>query len=88
MRVVIVLHSPHFERAFKKLPRSVRLEALTREKWFRADCFDSRLKTHKLSGRLADAWAFSVTQKYRIPFRFITDTEVVFDDIDDHDMYR
>lgn len=88
MRITLVLRSSHFDRSFKRLTRKVQLESMVAEEWFRVDCFDSRLKTHKLSGKLEGVWAFSVTQKHRVLFRFITDTEVVFDEIGDHDIYR
>lgn len=88
MRIATVLYSSRFKRNFKKLPRQLRLKVFVREKWFRNDCFDPRLRTHKLSGKMEGEWTFSLTQKYRVIFRFITDFEVVFDDIGDHTVYK
>ena len=81
-------YSSHFDRAFKKLPDGIQVLAEKREAIFRADPFDSRLKTHKLHGKYANFWSFSVDKKYRIVFRFVTKGKVVFLDADDHDLYR
>jgi addiction module RelE/StbE family toxin len=37
---------------------------------FTHDPLDSRLKTHKLSGKLNGLWAFSVSSDCRVIFRF------------------
>ena len=47
--------------------------------------YDTRLKTHKLSGRLADLWSFSVDYDCRIIFYFENDTVIVLQDIGTHD---
>ena len=78
----------HFLRALKKLPVQVKLLAATRELIFRKDCFDSRLETHKLGGKYKEHWAFSIDYHYRIMFRFLSDTEVLFEDTDNHKIYR
>ena len=62
--------------------------AIIREKIFRNNCFDSRLKTHKLTGSLKDYWAFSVTHSERILFRFINEKEVIFYKIGTHQIYK
>jgi len=62
--------------------------AIIREKIFRNNCFDSRLKTHKLTGSLKDYWAFSVTHSERILFRFINEKEVIFYKIGTHEIYK
>jgi mRNA interferase YafQ len=36
-----------------------------------ADAFHSRLKTHKLSGRLKDSWTASAGYDLRIVFKFV-----------------
>ncbi len=88
MRINCVHYSPHFKRSFKKLSRPVQLEYLVREKWFRKDPFDSRLKTHRLSGNLKGLLSFSLSRSHRVLFFFITDTEVGFYDVGDHTIYR
>ena len=63
-------------------------EVLEREKIFREDCFDPRLKTHKLHGKHKDVWSFYITYKYIIIFRFITEHSVEFIDVGDHSIYQ
>lgn len=50
--------------------------------------FDSRLRTHKLSGELSGAWAYSVNYNYRVIFRFLKGDEVIYYDIGTHDIYK
>lgn len=88
MRVLKICYSTHFKRAYKKVPDDLKPQVRERERWFLADCFDSRLKTHKLSGKFDGFWTFSITQKYRILFTFEENGATIFLDIDDHDMYR
>ncbi len=87
MKITGIYYSSHFARAFKSLPADVRGEASRRERIFRNDCFDARLKTHKLKGSLAKYWSFSVNFSYRIVFEFIGEGEVAFVDIGDHGIY-
>ncbi len=54
---------------------------------FRKNKFDPRLETHKLHGKLKDLWSFSVGNKYRIVFEF-DNSDVIFLDIGDHDLYK
>lgn len=83
-----ILYSSRFERKFRKLPWEVQERSLEKEQIFRADPFDSRLKTHKLQGSLAGYWSFSVGYSYRIIFRFVDENIAAFDVIGDHDIYE
>ncbi|HEX9502964.1 MAG TPA: type II toxin-antitoxin system mRNA interferase toxin, RelE/StbE family [Patescibacteria group bacterium] len=83
-----VFYSSHFGKAFKKLQVSLQSEVVKKEAIFRRDCFDSKLRTHKLKGKNQDLWSFSVTQKHRVVFRFIFDDTVLFIDIGDHSIYQ
>jgi len=85
----------HVEYSNKYLKAASRLSAKLialadkKEVLFRSDPFHPSLETHKLHGKEKDAWAFSVTQKYRIKFLFLTDTIVLFLDVGTHnDVYR
>lgn len=88
MRISKIYYTKHFNRAYKKSPRNIKPHVIDREGLFRANCFDPRLETHKLGGKLKGFWAFSITKKYRILFVFEGNNEVTFLDIDDHDLYR
>ena len=61
-------YSPEFVRRFKKLSHELKLTALKKEKIFRKDYLDSRLKTHKLSGKLSGKLAFWIDFRNRIIF--------------------
>ncbi|OGH28105.1 MAG: hypothetical protein A3E12_03605, partial [Candidatus Levybacteria bacterium RIFCSPHIGHO2_12_FULL_39_9] len=71
MRISKIHYTSRFIKDFKKMQKNKQKIAIIREKIFRNNCFDSRLKTHKLTGSLKDYWAFSVTHSERILFRFI-----------------
>ena len=52
---------------------------------FSIDTFNSKLRTHKLTGRLKGLWAFSCSHDCRVIFKFITKDEVLFIDIGSHE---
>ena len=66
MKIGVIKVSSCFEKAYKKLPKTIREKAKEREQIFRNDSFDPRLNTHKLSGKDQGAWAFWVDYTYRI----------------------
>ncbi|QLE56868.1 type II toxin-antitoxin system YafQ family toxin [Nostoc sp. TCL26-01] len=82
-----------FKRAFKRLVRrqpelqgriEARLALLT------SDPFDPLLQSHKLKGKLSEAWACSVDYDCRIVFNFVEnpesgDEEILLIDIGSHD---
>jgi mRNA-degrading endonuclease YafQ of YafQ-DinJ toxin-antitoxin module len=74
----------HFTRQYKRLPSEIQDTAEDRERIFRADAFDPRLRTHKLSGRLKDLWTFSVAPDIRIVFEYLEAEEVLFHSIGPH----
>jgi len=51
------------------------------------DPFTTKLKTHKLSGKLKDLWSFSIEHDLRVVFYFTKDKpkRAVFVDIGNHD---
>jgi len=77
-----------FARQYKKLPLEFQEEAERKEKIFRKNPFDRRLKTHKLGGLLYGFWAFSITRSHRIIFEFIDADVVRFYQIGPHDIYK
>jgi len=80
--------SSKFKRAYKKLPSELKKKAKEKEKIFRRDPFDSKLKTHKLQGKYKDYWSFSISGPYRIMFNLVSGDEVVFVNIGNHDIYN
>jgi mRNA-degrading endonuclease YafQ of YafQ-DinJ toxin-antitoxin module len=85
---MIIEYSPEFRRLFKKLPKVLKLKAVEREKIFRADYQDPRLKTHKLSGKLEGRQAFWIDYHIRIIFSKIGSVNFYFHSIGGHDLYK
>lgn len=77
-----------FKRIYKKKVKDD--EELKKRFWdsielFSNEPFNSRLRTHKLTGKLEGLWAFSVNYDCRVIFRFCDKNEVVLIDIGGHD---
>lgn len=77
-----------FKRSYRKKVK--RNEELKRRFWAKIELFTSnpfspQLRTHKLSGKLKDQWAFSVDDDCRIVFEFINENNVLLIDIGSHD---
>jgi mRNA-degrading endonuclease YafQ of YafQ-DinJ toxin-antitoxin module len=85
---MIIEYSPEFRRLFKKLSQELKLKALEKEKIFRIDYRDSRLKTHKLSGKLDGKQAFWIDYRVRIVFTKIKNDYIYFHSIGGHDIYK
>jgi len=83
-----IKYTSRFNRSYKKLSSGQKTIAEERELIFRNDAFDSKLRTHKLSGELNNYWSFSVTYSHRILFRFESSDSVLFLDIGDHRVYK
>ena len=82
-----IIYSSKFAREYKKLPKNIKTLAEEQEKIFRKDPFDSRLKTHKLKGRLEDFWSFSINREYRIIFELKDSNTVWFLSVGTHRIY-
>ena len=63
-----IVYTKKFVSEFKKLPKNVRLLAVEKEKLFKKNPFNPKLKTHKLTGKLNGHLAFSINYSYRIIF--------------------
>ena len=83
-----IFFSPSFKRAFKK--QVAGQKDLEEKFWrrigiFTGNPFDSRLRTHKLSGKLKELWRFSLEYDLRVVFYFLPQNRVMFEDIGTHD---
>lgn len=83
-----IYYSDKFAKDYKKLPKDIKLLAEKREEIFRQSLTDSRLKTHKLKGKLRNYYSFSVNYQYRIVFHFKSDADIIFDTIGTHAVYK
>lgn len=84
-----VSFSESFKKAYRKRIKSTEIES---EFWRRLDMFiidpfDSKLKTHKLSGKLKGLWSFSIEYDLRVVFFFTNGKQkkAVFVDLGTHD---
>lgn len=86
-RIESVEYSNRFLKKLSRLAKSVSEGAHEKELMFKADAFNPQLRTHKLHGKDRGAWAFWITNKYRIKFMFLDDTRVLFLDVGTHAIY-
>ena len=83
-----ILWDEGFKDIYKK---KIRDNPVLKEKfWFAVelfskDPFNSKLRTHKLSGKLKELWAFSVAYDCRVIFKFLDENKVFLIDIVGHD---
>lgn len=88
MKIKNVYYSGHFKSQLKKYPQRQQRIIEQKLKLFIENPFEPSLKTHKLTGKLKDYWAFTVSYKQRILFEFVDDESVGLIDIGSHDIYK
>jgi mRNA-degrading endonuclease YafQ of YafQ-DinJ toxin-antitoxin module len=88
MKITRIEVSSRFKKSFRRLPPKIQRKAISRIKLFKGNPFDPRLKTHPLSGKEKECWAFWIDYRYRIKFIFLNGDEVLFLDIGTHDIYK
>lgn len=86
--MIRVYPTSRFKKSYQKLPAQIKEKAEKREEVFISNPFDKRLKTHKLKGKLKDYLSYSLDKDYRISFRFINKTKVIYFDIGTHAIYK
>ena len=82
-----IIYQNSFLRQLKKLPKDLKEEALEKIDLFKEDPINKQLKTHKLKGKFAGLYSFSVNYSYRIIFEIIEDN-YHFLEFGDHDIYK
>jgi len=85
---VIIRYSSKFYKEYKRLSAEVKKQAEKQEIIFHSNPFDIRLKTHKLTGKLKNFWAFSIDYKHRIIFEFVSEDMIWFHSVGSHQIYR
>lgn len=84
-----VSFSDSFKKAFRKRIKDTYIEQLfwDRLEVFINNPFESKLKTHRLSGKLKELWSFSLDYNLRVVFYFTKDKpkKAVLLDIGTHD---
>jgi len=85
--MIKIAYSPAFHRSYKKLIKNnTSRQAAFQSKLslFISDPFHPQLRTHKLKGTLKDFYSFSIEYDLRVVFYFVTDTDIVLEDIGSH----
>ncbi len=79
-----------FFRKLRRLHPDIQEEAFERIELFRDAKNHQFLKVHKLKGKYKDKYAFSITYKIRIMFKWVSKSKdhAIILTIDDHDMYK
>jgi len=78
----------YFERKFGKAPKNLQKIAARKILLFENNPSHPGLNTHKLNAPLADFWSFYVNNSWRVLFRFLKNNEVIYYDIDTHNIYK
>ena len=83
-----IYYSSKFAKEYKKLPLKLKTIAEKKELIFRQNPFDSRLKTHRLTGKLKNFWSFSLDFRHRIIFEIVDEKTIWFHAVGTHKIYR
>ena len=87
-KITKIYYTSIYLKHYQKLPKNIQALQDKKEKWFKDDPFNPRLKTHKLKGKYRKFFSYSVARSFRVLFRFISENEVIFYDIGTHEIYR
>jgi addiction module RelE/StbE family toxin len=85
---VRIYYSTKFAKEYKKLPNKIKIVAEKKELIFRQNLFDSRLRTHRLTGKLKNFWSFSINYKHRIIFEIVDEKIIWFHSVGTHRIYQ
>lgn len=80
--------SPHFTRAYKKLPLKIQEDFKEAIATFIENPRHPSLKTHKLKGKHQECLAFRLKDGYRVLFEFSAPDAVDLLDVGPHDIYK
>lgn len=88
MHIKEIRYNDEFAKQFKTLPKTIQKRALTKELIFRENPFHPSLRLHKLKGKLEGLWSISVNMQYRIIFKPLENSTVLFVSIGVHAIYE
>ena len=83
----IISYAPYFARRYKKLPKGLQEDILEKIELLKDVRNHEKLKVHKLHGRLAKTFAFSVSYELRIIFMYENTKSIIILSFWDHAMY-
>jgi len=85
--MITVGFTPEFFRTLKKLAPQLQEIAFKKIELFRERNNHQRLKVHKLHGKYAGFFGFSIDRRNRIMFEWISDMEALLHTVGDHSIY-
>ena len=83
-----ILYKPVFVRQLNKLHTEFQEEVLEKIELLKDTSNHKHLKVHKLHGRLAGRYSFSVNYRIRIVFAYLSKQEIVLLAIGEHGVYE
>ena len=86
--MIEIEYAPTFLNQLKKLPVELQHEAIEKVAFFKDRTNHRQLKVHKLKGKMAGKWSFSVNYSYRIVFKWLPDDGAALLAVGDHDLYK
>jgi len=88
--MIKVGYTQEFIRAYDTLPDALKEEVKEKIELFKDRKNHQRLKVHKLHGRHAHHWSFSVNYTYRIMFDYLDKgkNNVAFLTVGNHEIYK
>ena len=87
--MVLIETTEEFDRRYRKLPLPIKKKAERRQKVFTDNPFHPSLETEKLNPKSREVWSFRIDRQYRIVFRFVDGTTVLFMTVGPHSwIYR
>lgn len=84
----IISYAPYFARRYKKLPKDLQEDILEKIELLKDVKNHEKLKVHKLHGRLAKTFAFSVSYELRIIFMYENQKSIIILNFGDHGVYE
>jgi len=82
-----IVISKQFARQFRKLDPQLKEEVIEKLELLKNPTNHQSLKVHKLNGRMADKYSFSVNYKIRVIFSYPVPTEIFLLLVGSHDLY-
>ena len=83
-----ISYASSFLKQVKKCDPCLQEEVFMAVELFQQNPHYPSLKTHKLQGKLAGRWSFSVNYKIRIVFEYLSEESVVLLAVGSHDVYK
>ena len=85
--MITIGYTREFIRRYDKLPNILKETIKEKIQLFKNRDNHQRLKVHKLHGKYAGFFGFSIDRKNRIMFEWISDTEARLHTVGDHSIY-